>query len=82
MSIEDPTPEELEQIKDIIALISAGLEQVRQEADMPWSAVPLRRIHELAEEVAAMAAGWTAYESWLVGTWMAASARHQLLSGA
>lgn len=77
--IDDLEPEARERLLDAVTTIKAGLEQARSEIDMPWNLVPYKRINELGEQIAVLTVDWTAYDSFLVGTWLAASARHQLL---
>jgi hypothetical protein len=76
---EPLTPEQEQQIKDTIVTLSAGLEQVREELQMPWQYVTLKRINELAADVAALMADWSVYDVYLVGTYLAASARRQIM---
>jgi hypothetical protein len=73
------TPEQVEEVKTTIAQLSAGLEGLRDELGMPWSVMPMKRVRELAEKVADFAADWSAYDSFIVGTFLAASARRQIL---
>jgi hypothetical protein len=46
---------------------------------MPWQYVTLKRINELAADVAALMADWSVYDVYLVGTYLAASARRQIM---
>lgn len=73
-----PTPEEEAQIKNVYAAFAAGLEGLRNELGMPWDLVNRGRIDQLAKEIADFAVEWNVNESFLVGTFLAASARAQL----
>ena len=47
---------------------------------MPWQMVPGKRLSELARISAGVFADWSPADAFLVGTWLAASARSQLQS--
>jgi hypothetical protein len=81
-SIQFLTPEQEQQYKDTISQIGAGLELLRDEIHMPWNLVNRKRITELATQVAELVPDWTVNDTFLVGTFMAASARHQLVDEA
>jgi hypothetical protein len=79
-STQEPlTPEQQEEIKTTVAQLAAGMEQLRDELHMPWTAMPLKRIQALAASMAEFASTWSAYDSFMVGTFLAASARRQIL---
>jgi hypothetical protein len=78
-SIQFLTPEQEAQYRDTIAQISSGLEMLRDEIRMPWSLVNRKRITELATQVAELVPEWTVNDTFLVGTFLAASARAQLV---
>jgi hypothetical protein len=71
--------DEREQLRDVSALIYAGLDQARSELGMPWTAVSHKAMIALSQQVAIVSRDWTAHEGLLVGTWMAASSRTQIL---
>jgi hypothetical protein len=71
--------EEEKQIRDVAVVIYAGLDQARSELGMGWKIVSHKRMTELAQRVAVETVDWTRHEGLLVGTWMAASSRTQIL---
>lgn len=75
---DELTPEQEAEIKTTVAQLAAGLEQVRAEMEMPWQLVPQKRIQELAETIAMVCPTWSVEDTFLVGTFLAASARQQL----
>lgn len=80
-SIYEPTEEEEARIKDIKSQLATGLSELRSELGMPWDLVPHNRIIELANQMADFASEWNVYDTYLLGTFMAASARAQLTEG-
>lgn len=77
-SIVEPDSEQAARIKDVVAQFGAGLEGLRNELNMPWELVNRKRIDALANQIADFAADWSVYDSYLIGTFLAASARMQL----
>jgi hypothetical protein len=76
---DDWTPEDVQQFKDTVSRILAGMDQVRSQLDLKWQEVSWKRMRELAERVALMGYDFTVEESVLIGTWMLGSARHQIV---
>jgi hypothetical protein len=76
------SPEQEQQYRDTIAQIGSSLEMLRDEIHMPWNLVNRKRINELATQVAELVPEWTVNDTFLVGTFLAASARAQLVQEA
>lgn len=76
---EEWTDEEVQEFKDTVARILAGLDQVRTQLDLDWQDVSWRRLREVAERVALLGHDFTVEEATLVGTWLLGSARHQIM---
>lgn len=72
-------PEEEKAIRDTAVVVYAGLDQARTELQMPWKIVTHKRMVELSQRVAVETVDWTRYDGLLVGTWMAASSRTQIV---
>lgn len=78
--IEDADPDVQKQVRDVAATILAGLDQARSEMNMPWTAVTHKRMRELSQRMALETVDYSPYEGLLVGTWMAASSRSQIIA--
>lgn len=79
LGIVELTPEQEEQYRDWVAAFTAGLEGMRNELGMPWDSVNRKRIDALAKQMLDFAADWSVHDSFLVGTFLAASSRRQLV---
>jgi len=78
--LEGMEDEDAQQLKDVAALIYAGLDQARSELDMPWTAVSHKGMIALSQQIAIVTRDWTVHEGLLAGTWMAGSSRSQILA--
>ena len=76
--LDELEPDESKTLQDVATLIYAGLDQARSSLDMPWGFVSHKRMIELSQRIAVETRDWTPYDGILVGTWMAASSRHQI----
>lgn len=76
--LEDLDDDDVKQVKDVAALIYAGLDQMRTALDMPWQAVSHKGMVALSQQLAILTADWKAAEGLLAGSWMAASSRAQI----
>lgn len=81
--LEELPEEQAQQLRDAKTAILAGLDQMRSQMRsqpiMPWNAVSWKRMAVLAERLAVETVDYTAEEGLLVGSWMAASSRTQLV---
>ena len=77
---DELTPEQEADIKTAVAQLEAGLDQMRSELNMPWNLVNRKRMHRLAEILAAVLPDWSVYDVLLVGTFLAGSARQQIMA--
>lgn len=79
--LDDIDDDEIAQrIRDAASLILAGLDQAHSELEMPWKVCSWGRMKMLSERIAVETADWTKYDGLLVGTWMAATSRTQILA--
>jgi len=77
--LEDLEEDAAQQLKDVAALIYAGMDQARSELNMPWTAVSHKGMIALSQQLAIFTKDWTMFEGLLAGTWMAGSSRSQIL---
>lgn len=76
---DDWTKEDIEIYKDTVSRILAGLDQVRDELKISWQEVPWSRMREMAERIAITFNDFTLEETIMIGTWLMASARRQVI---
>lgn len=73
------SPAQEQYIRTVESQFASSLELLRDELHMPWNLVPRSRISALAHELAVLLPDWSVNDVFLAGTFMAASARHQLV---
>lgn len=72
------TEQEVQEFKDTVSRILAGLDQVRSQLDVNWQDITWKRMREIAERVALMGFDFSVEEAILIGTWLIGSAKSQI----